>query len=103
MLTCSVDSLAVEAITSLFLRREMFVMGGYPPVAEQTSIAISFEPFNGETSGCPFQHPGHSIDDLSIMVIERMKNEDPDLRKKRESYWIHPLQSLSPTGMNLDP
>ena len=45
----------------------------------------------------------HSIDDLSIMVIERMKNEDPDLRKKRESYWIHHLQSLSPAGMNLDP
>ena len=50
-----------------------------------------------------FNTPGHSINNLSIMVIERMKNEDPDLRKKRESYWIHHLQSLSLTGMNLDP
>ena len=46
VLTCSVDSLAAEAITSPFLRREMFVMGGYPPVAEQTSMAFSFVPFN---------------------------------------------------------
>ena len=45
MLTCSVDSLAVEAIIP-FLRREMFVMGGYPPVAEQTTMAFSFLPFN---------------------------------------------------------
>ena len=48
MLTCSVESLAAEAITSSFLRREMFVMGGYPPVAEQTSMVFlfSFVPFN---------------------------------------------------------
>ena len=46
MLTCSVESLAAEAITSPFLRREMFVMGGYPPVAEQTSMVFSFVPFN---------------------------------------------------------
>ena len=46
VLTCSVESLAAEVITSPFLRREMFVMGGYPPVAEQTSMAFSFVPFN---------------------------------------------------------
>ena len=46
VLTCSVDSLAAEAITSPFLRREIFVMGGYPPVAEHTSVAFSFVPFN---------------------------------------------------------
>ena len=46
MLTCSVESLAAEAITSPFLRRETFVMGGYPPVAEQTSMAFSLVPFN---------------------------------------------------------
>ena len=53
MLTCSVESLAAEAITSPFLRREMFVMGGYPPVAEQTSMAFSFVPFNCRVNeGC---------------------------------------------------
>jgi len=46
-----------------------------------------------------FNTPGHSTDDLSIMVIEKMKSEDPDLRK---SYWIHHLQTLSPSGLNLD-
>ena len=46
VLTCSVESLEAEAITSPFLRREMFVMGGYPPVAEQTSMAFTFVPFN---------------------------------------------------------
>ena len=53
MLTCSVESLAAEAITSSFLRRETFVMGGYPPVAEQTSIALLFVPFNCRVNnGC---------------------------------------------------
>ena len=46
MLTCSVDSLAAEVIISPFLRREMFVMEGYFPVAEQASMVFSFVPFN---------------------------------------------------------
>ena len=46
VLTCSVESLAAKAITPPFLRREMFLMGGYPPVAEQTSMVFSFVPFN---------------------------------------------------------
>ena len=45
-MTCSVDSIAAEAITSPFLRSEIFVMGGYPPVAEQTKTAFPFEPFS---------------------------------------------------------
>ena len=53
MLTCSVESLAADATTSPFLRREMFAMGGYPPVAEQTSMAFSFVPFNCRVNnGC---------------------------------------------------
>ena len=47
-----------------------------------------------KTVAAHFNTPGHSTDDLSIMVIEKMKNEDPDLRKKRENYWIDHLQSL---------
>ena len=31
---------------SPFLRNAMFVMGGYPPVAEQTKTVFSFVPFN---------------------------------------------------------
>jgi len=37
-----------------------------------------------------FNTPGHSTDDISIMVIEKMKSEDPNLRKKRESYCMDP-------------
>ena len=32
-----------------------------------------------------FNTPGHSTDDLSVMVIEKMKTEDSDLRKKRRA------------------
>ena len=32
-----------------------------------------------------------SMDDLSVMVIEKTKSEDSNLRKKRESYRIHNL------------
>ena len=50
-----------------------------------------------------FNRPGHSLADLTIMVLELMRSHNPDLRKKRESYWIYQLQSLHPRGLNLDP
>ena len=40
----------------------------------------------------------HSTDDLSIMVIEKLESKIPNLRKKKESYSSHHLQSLSPAG-----
>ena len=47
--------------------------------------------------------PGHSLDDLTIMVVEKMRSSDANLRKKRESYWTHQLKSLTPDGLNLEP
>ena len=46
-----------------------------------------------------FTSPGHSLDDLKILVLEVMRSQDEHLRKWRESYWIKQLRSLHP---NLD-
>ena len=48
-----------------------------------------------------FNSPGHSFEDMTVMVIERMQLSDSAKRKLRESYWIHTLRSLSPHGLNL--
>ena len=50
-----------------------------------------------------FNSPGHKLSDLTILVLEQMRSNSPDLRKLRESYWIHHLHSIHPSGMNLDP
>ena len=50
-----------------------------------------------------FNAPGHSADDLSVMVIERVLRGDAAHRKARESFWIYTLRSLTPHGLNLDP
>ena len=49
-----------------------------------------------------FNLPRHSMDDLTIMVIEKIWREDVQLRRRRESYWIHHLRSVAPEGMNLE-
>ena len=40
VLTCTVDLPTVDAMVWPFLTREIFVMGGYPPVAEQTRVVF---------------------------------------------------------------
>ena len=49
-----------------------------------------------------FNLPRHSMDDLTIMVIEKIWREDVQLRRRRESYRIHHLRSVAPEGMNLE-
>ena len=49
-----------------------------------------------------FTSAGHSLKDLSIRVIEQMRSQNENLRKRRESHWIGKLGCLSPAGMNLD-
>ena len=49
------------------------------------------EQYNRETNlAAHFNIPGHSLSGLTILVIENKRSWDPDLRKKRENYWIHP-------------
>ena len=48
-----------------------------------------------------FNLPDHTLDDLQVMGIEKF-HDDTEWRKHRESYWIFTLDTLAPTGMNLE-
>lgn len=37
------------------------------------------------------------------MVLEIMRSQNEDIRKRRESFWIYQLQSLHSGGLNIDP
>ena len=50
-----------------------------------------------------FNSEGHSLEDLSIFVIEQIHKEEASFQKVKESYWIRILWSLAPEGLNLDP
>ena len=41
------------------------------------------------------------MDDLTIMCIEKIRENDPHLRGRRESYWIYTLGTFH-AGMNLE-
>lgn len=52
-----------------------------------------------------FNRPGHTIDNLKITPIEKIKTplENPrseNIRKQRELYWIYELQTIFPNGLN---
>ena len=49
-----------------------------------------------------FNSEGHSLEDLSIFVIEQIHREEASFRKAKESHWIQTLRSLVPEGLNLD-
>ena len=44
----------------------------------------------------------HSLDDLTIMIIEKIHRVDALFRKRRESHWIQAVRSLTPDGLNLE-
>ena len=46
-----------------------------------------------------FNSPGHTLDDLRVMVIERLWKSDTVLRKIRESRWISTLDTTWPKGI----
>ena len=50
-----------------------------------------------------FNSEGHSLQDLSIFVIEQIHREEASYRRAKESYWIQTLRSLAPEELNLDP
>ena len=39
-----------------------------------------------------FNSKGHSLEDLSIFVIEQIHREDANFRRAKESYWIQTLR-----------
>ena len=50
--------------------------------------------------GAHFQQPGHTVRDLKIIPIEKIRSSDPYVRKIRESYYIKKLDTLEPVGLN---
>ena len=50
-----------------------------------------------------FSLPDHSMDDLQVMVIEKIHKEDNEYRKQKESCWIEMIRSRTPHGLNLNP
>ena len=49
-----------------------------------------------------FNTPGHTFNNLTVMVIQQLGSTTAAHRKHRESYWIHNLQSMAPYGLNLN-
>ena len=50
--------------------------------------------------GAHFQQPGHSVRDMNILPIEKIRSKDPFVRKIRESFYIKKLDTLEPFGLN---
>ena len=47
-----------------------------------------------KATGHHFSTSGHSMADMSVSVIERIRSSDPFYRKVRESHWIEQFESL---------
>ena len=48
-----------------------------------------------------FNRPKHTLKDMKVMPIEKIKNDDKNKRKQREAFWIYELRTLSPEGVNV--
>ena len=48
-----------------------------------------------------FNSEAHSMEDMTVMVIDQIHSRDPTLRKIKESRWIRDLGTSYPFGMNL--
>ena len=48
-----------------------------------------------------FNRRGHSMEDLSTMVIEKLQNNNIQFQRRRERFWIDKLGYMAPEGMNL--
>ena len=47
-----------------------------------------------KATGHHFSQPGHNMSDMSISVLERIRQSDPQYRKERESYYIEQFEAL---------
>ena len=47
-----------------------------------------------------FNSPNHTIENLKCVVVERVHPDKVTARKKRESFWMSKLQTLTPDGLN---
>ena len=53
--------------------------------------------------GTHFNLPGHSIDDFSVQVIEKVLPNTPHIHLERESLWILKFSTVIPLGLNSHP
>ena len=49
-----------------------------------------------------FNSPSHSIDNVTLIGIELIKEKSHTTILHRESFWIEKLKTLSPNGINVD-
>ena len=47
-----------------------------------------------KATGSHFNAPGHSLSDISVTVIEQVKNNDILYRRERERYFINKFNTL---------
>ena len=48
-----------------------------------------------------FNQRGHSIEDLTIMVIEKLRNNNIQFRRRQERFWTDKLGCMAPEELNL--
>ena len=49
-----------------------------------------------------FKQPNQSLEDLEVMGIHKFHRDDTTCRKHRKSYWMFELDTLVPSGLNID-
>jgi hypothetical protein len=52
-----------------------------------------------KATGAHFNLPGHSMADMKITIIEKVKSDDPQMKKLRESHFINQFGTRY-NGMN---
>ena len=52
-----------------------------------------------KATGQHFNEPGHSVSDMTITVIEKLVNKDPQYRKQREKMFINKFNTRN-KGLN---
>lgn len=55
-----------------------------------------------KSTGIHFNLPGHKSENITITILEKMKNSDEDYRKERESYLIRKFNTYN-NGLNKMP
>ena len=50
-------------------------------------------------TGAHFNTPGHTLSDLSITILEKVKNNNRSYREQREEYFIHKFNTVH-QGLN---
>ena len=55
-----------------------------------------------KTTGFHFNLPGHTLANMTVTVLEKVKSEDELYRKERESYFIRKFNTYY-RGLNLRP